>query len=80
MATVHFSSGLARYTGGLETVAVEAPRVRELKLALANRFPSLGEQLEQMAVAINGQIHTDADYEALDPDAEIHFVPRLAGG
>jgi len=80
MATVYFSSGLARYTDGLETVAIDAPRVRELKLALANRFPRLGEQLEHMAVAINGRIHTDADYEVLDPAAEIHFVPRIAGG
>ena len=80
MPTVHFTSDLARYTGGLETVALEAPRIHELKQSLARRFPGLGEQLELMAVAIDGEIYNDADYRLLGADAEIHFVPRMAGG
>jgi hypothetical protein len=33
-----------------------------------------------MAVAIDGQIYNDAEYQALDTDTELYFVPRLAGG
>jgi molybdopterin converting factor small subunit len=80
MATVHFSSDLARYTGGLETVALDAPRIHELKQTLAHRFPGLAEQLETMAVAIDGEIYHNADYQDLRSDTEIHFVPRIAGG
>jgi ThiS family len=80
MARVHFSNGLSQYTGGLETVAIDAPRVRELLLALATRFPGLEGQLSGMAVAIDGQIYNDAEYQALETDTELYFVPRLAGG
>ena len=80
MPTVHFTSDLTRYTGGLETVALDAPRIHELKQSLARRFPGLGEQLETMAVAIDGEIYHDADYQYLRSDTEIHFVPRMVGG
>jgi molybdopterin converting factor small subunit len=80
MANVYFTSDLARYTGGLETVALDAPRIHELKQSLARRFPGLGEQLEMMAVAIDGEIYNDADYRHLRADTEIHFVPRTVGG
>jgi molybdopterin converting factor small subunit len=80
MATVHFTSDLARYTGGLETVALDAHRIHELKQSLARRFPGLGEQLDTMAVAIDGEIYNDADYQRLEADTEVHFVPRMAGG
>jgi len=80
MPTVHFTSDLTRYTGGLETVALDSPRIHELKESLARRFPGLGEQLEVMAVAIDGEIYNDADYRDLRADTEIHFVPRMAGG
>jgi hypothetical protein len=33
-----------------------------------------------MAVAIDGQIHHDADYERVEQRTEVHFVPRVAGG
>lgn len=80
MALVHFSSGLCQHTGGLEEVAIDAPRVRELLLALAHRFPGLEDQLSGMAVAIDGQIYNDAEYHALNADTELYFVPRVAGG
>ena len=33
-----------------------------------------------LAVAIDGEIHTDADYLPLTSSSEVHFVPRIAGG
>jgi molybdopterin converting factor small subunit len=80
MATVYFPSGLTTYTGGLDEVTIEAPRVRELLDALSTRFPGLADRLGEMAVAIDGQIYNDADYQLIRPGAEIHLVPRIAGG
>ena len=80
MAVVHFSSSQLQYTGGVERVTVEAHRVRELLIGLGRRFPGLDEELARMAVAIDGTIHQDAEFERLAPDAEIYFVPRTAGG
>jgi hypothetical protein len=80
MATVHLPSSLSAYTDGLDEVAIEAGRVRELMLALAARFPGLAERLDGMAVAIDGQIYNDADYQPLRPDSQVHLVPRIAGG
>jgi hypothetical protein len=80
MPTVHFHGDLLGYTGGLGTVAVDAARIHELKQALGRRFPGLAERLEGMAVAIDGDIYTDADYHAVGAATEIHFVPRTVGG
>jgi molybdopterin converting factor small subunit len=81
MATVYLPSEMKERAGGLDVVVIDAPRVHELRLELVRRYPKLGgELLDRMAVAIDGEIHNDADYLALTPDSEIHFVPRIAGG
>ena len=80
MATVHFPGGLTQHTGGLEQVAIEATRVRELMLSLVERFPGLAGELERMAVAIDGQIYHNATYHKLEPNSEIHLVPPIVGG
>jgi hypothetical protein len=35
---------------------------------------------DRLAVAIDGEIHSDADYLPLTTHSEVHFVPRIAGG
>ena len=80
MATVHFSGGLSQYTGGIETVEIEAPRVHELIVALTSRFPALAGHLEDLAVSVDGEIYNDAPYRRLRLDSEIYFIPRVAGG
>jgi len=77
---VHFPSALTRHTAGLEQVTVDAPRVKELLAALVARFPGLELELGDMAVAIDGDVRPDAEYERLSPLSEIYFVPRIAGG
>jgi molybdopterin converting factor small subunit len=72
MATVHLPSGL--------TVVVDAPRVPELFAALRKQFPQIADDLEAMAIAIDGSIYQDPGYQPLRPDSEIHFIPRIAGG
>ena len=81
MAQVHFSAGLRDLTGGLAQVEIEAPTVRRLVAALEEKFPGIGECLsEASSVAINGEIFTDAEYEPVDSDAEVHFLDIFQGG
>jgi molybdopterin converting factor small subunit len=80
LATVHFPSGWTQYTSGVDQIVVDVPRVHELILTLAARFPALAEQLEQVAVAIDGQIYHHARYESLSSQSEVHFLPPVAGG
>jgi len=81
MAQVHFSAGLRDLTGGLAQVEVEATTVRRLVAALEEQFPGIGERLsEASSVAINGEIFTDAEYEPVDSDAEVHFLDIFQGG
>ena len=83
MATVHFSTGQRRLTDGVAQVEVDAPNVRQLINKLEEMFPGLGVHLDETsstAVAIDGYIVNDPMYEAVPPDAEVHFVTPLAGG
>jgi molybdopterin converting factor small subunit len=80
MATVHFPSGWVQHTGGVEELTIEAPRVGELILVLAARFPGLRDLLDQSAVAIDGQIYHQARYEPLRPDSVVHLLPAISGG
>jgi hypothetical protein len=80
MATIHLSHDLAEHTGGLDAIEIDAPRVHEMLVALAARFPGLDGIVREMAVAIDGEIHQDATYHALEPDSDVHFVPRIVGG
>ena len=48
MATIYFSSGVSQFTGGVESMTVDAPRVHELLKAVVERFPALAEPLTLM--------------------------------
>ena len=80
MATVHLPSGLAQFTGGAESVVIDAPRVPELMAALRRRFPQIADHLAEMAVAIDGEIYQDPGYQPLRADSDVHLLPRIAGG
>jgi hypothetical protein len=53
---------------------------RDLRLRLTAQWPDLGGLLDRCAVAIDGQIYQDAFMEALEPDSEVFFMPRIEGG
>lgn len=80
MAIVHLPSGWTQYTDGLDEIEIDAPRVGELIAALIARFPALADELEQIAVAIDGQIYHYARYEKLDARSDVHLLPPVAGG
>lgn len=80
MATVYLPSGWVDATGGVTAVAIDAPRVRELLLAIADRFPAVRSQLETVAVAVDGEIYHEADFVEISETSEVHLVPRVSGG
>ena len=80
MARVYLPSGLTRHTGGVDTVEIAAARLPDLLAALRDRFPQIADRLEEMAVAIDGEIYADPGYQPLRADSEVHLVPRIAGG
>ena len=60
---------------------VEATTVRRLVAALEEMFPGLGDRLsEASSVAINGEIFTDAEFEPVNSDSEVHFLDIFQGG
>ncbi|HZT76655.1 MAG TPA: MoaD/ThiS family protein [Vicinamibacterales bacterium] len=80
MAIVHLPSGLAQFTGGVESVAIDAPRIADMLAELRRRFPQLADQLDDIAVAVDGDIYADPGYQPLRADSDVHLVPRIAGG
>lgn len=80
MAVVVVPTGLRALTG-VERVTLAAPNVLGLLRVLEARFPGFGETLgARFAVAIDGDIHGNADYEPLEDDSEVTFLPPIAGG
>ena len=80
MATIHLPAGLIEHAGGVEVVTIDASRVKDLLEELVARFPGLTGRLDQIAVAVDGEIHNDPDYLPVQPDSEVYLVPRIAGG
>lgn len=81
MPRVHLLGDLRRRCGGHKTVDVEAGTVAGLIAELEERFPDIREAgLGHMSVAIDGEIMTNADYVAVAPGADVHFLPAISGG
>ncbi len=80
MAIVLFSSGQSAWTAGVDRVEIDAARIADLIRALYERFPELRGRLDQAAAAIDGEIHNQPRYLALEPDSEVHFLSPVAGG
>lgn len=75
------SGRVADFTGGASEFEVEARTVRALMRELDDRFPGLGEFVEdQMALAIDGEIFQDALGTEIGADSEIVLIPKIAGG
>jgi molybdopterin converting factor small subunit len=80
MATVHLSSGLTQFTGGVTVIEIDATRVSDALDKLAARYPALRDQLDDIAVAVDGEIYQQPGYQELTSASEVHLVPRIAGG
>jgi sulfur-carrier protein len=80
MPIVHLPRSFTEFTGGVEEITLDAPRVHELLAALTERYPEMAESLETMAVSIDGEIYADPGYQPLKSNSEVHLIPRIAGG
>jgi molybdopterin converting factor small subunit len=74
------TGGLSEWTGGVERVEIAAARIADLIDALYARFPALQGRLDQAAAAIDGEIHNQPRYLALEDDSEVHFLAPVSGG
>jgi len=80
VARVVFSSAQRALADGDESVELTARRVVDLLEQIYARYPRLAGQLDHSAVAIDGDIHADARFLALEPTSEVHFMGQVSGG
>ncbi|MAI78421.1 MAG: hypothetical protein CL917_05755 [Deltaproteobacteria bacterium] len=81
LAHVTLPRSLSEKVEGELELEVDARNVRALIRALDLRFPGIGEILSgQTAVAIDGEILSEAGIEPLSAQSEVHFLPRVGGG
>jgi hypothetical protein len=80
MAAITFPDNLLPFTGNVREVELMAANYRELVEKLVEQFPDLKEPIAKYSVAIDGQLYQDAFLEAIGPDSEVFFLPRIEGG
>jgi len=74
-------SNARQFTAGVSDFDVEATTVGKLIAELERRYPGFGDHIHRrMAIAIDGEIHQDADLVALTPTSEVYLIPRIGGG
>ncbi len=81
MVEVTLWSGLKSFTGGQQTVEVEAKNVGELLEALADKYPALQPTIEAgVSVAVDGKIIASSLTEPINADSEVFLLQQLKGG
>jgi len=64
-----------------DVLDIEGKDVRKVCRCLCERFPSLAGKLDSgFAVAIDGEIFSDAMFEELNENSEVYFIPAIEGG
>jgi hypothetical protein len=72
---------IARFTGGATEFDVAPGAVRAMLRELDARHPGLGDYIgRRMAIAIDGEIHQDADGAMLGELSEVCLIPKIGGG
>ena len=79
MAQVILSGELAAIAGVREA-RIDAVTVRALLRELEQQFPALAGRLDELAIAIDGEIIQAPLLETLAPDSEVHFLAPIEGG
>jgi hypothetical protein len=81
LARIVLSSTFAPYTDGVLELELDVTNVRQLFLALGERYPELRDHLEAgIAVAIDGEIYQDALLQPIARDSEVILISKIAGG
>ena len=81
MATVVLTGALKDLTDGVSEMEIEAANVHQLIGILGERFPALKPRLEKgLTVAIDGDVFTDAWFQPIPENSEVHLLSAMAGG
>ena len=81
MPRAHLMSDHRRFTDGEAVIDVDGATVGAVIAELERRFPGLGEALTNGSSAgVDGLIHAEPEYIAVDPDTDVYFVAPLTGG
>ncbi len=81
MATVIFTGDLRLHTSGCEEAEVQATNYRGAVRELQAEFPGLtGAVMDKFSVSIDGVLIQSPLLETFEPDSELVFIPKIAGG
>ena len=81
MARIVLSGNLRLYTEGVTELELESGSIRSLIRELRRRYPDIPEDIEdELAISIDGVLHQDDWFAKIEPDSEVHLLPRIAGG
>ena len=81
MARIVLTGNLRLYTEGVTELELESGSIRSLLRELRRRYPDIPEDIEdEVAISIDGVLHQDDWFAKIEPDSEVHLLPRIAGG
>ena len=81
MARIVLTGNLRLYTEGVTELELESGSIRNLLRELRRRYPDIPEDIEdELAISIDGVLHQDDWFAKIEPDSEVHLLPRIAGG
>ena len=81
MARIVLTGNLRLYTEGVTELELESGSIRSLLRELRRRYPDIPEDIEdELAISIDGVLPQDDWFAKIEPDSEVHLLPRIAGG
>ena len=81
MARIVLTGNLRLYTEGVTELELESGSIRSLLRELRRRYPDIPEDIEdELAISIDGVLHQDDSFAKIEPDSEVHLMPRISGG
>ena len=81
MGRIVLTGTLRLYTEGVTELELESGSIRSLLRELRRRYPDIPEDIEdELAISIDGVLHQDDWFAKIEPDSEVHLLPRIAGG
>ena len=81
MARIVLTGNLRFYTEGVTELELESGSIRSLLRELRRRYPDIPEDIEdELAISIDGVLQQDDWFAKIEPDSEVHLLPRIAGG
>ena len=80
MAVIRLTGHLPALANNQLCIEVAANNYQQLLGQLKKHYPELAEQVEKMALAIDGQIYQNPFMEAISESSDIVFIPPIAAG